>query len=207
MQALDLNALNSTKNEEPKDLSCSEKEPDIFLAALCEAKRNGVTSSLSSSSGEPPQLHGFKPPQFYIQQEKYEHRIVAHLKAEGKTNIEIAEITGFTAARIGYIVKQPWVNEMILEIIHQRGGDKVELFLNEMVMPALEVFKGVIENKDESTKNKLAAANAILDRKFGKPNQALSITHSQKESNQLTDAELHDLAERGRVTASTATSS
>lgn len=196
MQAVDL-------TQENKDLSCSEKEQDIILESLRivdDGKKN-----TSSGDSTPPPRNGWKPPQYVLQQEKFEHRIIAHLKAEGRTNTEIAEMTGLSLTTINYIVKQPWVEPLVLEIIHKKGGDKVEIFLNELVMPALETFKETLDDPTASKRDKITVANSILDRKYGKPNQPMSVVHSKQDPSQLTDDELRDIAKRGRVAPSPTT--
>src|ERR1022692_1564912 len=109
----------------------------IACGSLGEQHKGGA-AALAVPQPPPQSRHGWKAPAILLQQEKFEHRTIAYMKAEGKSNVEIAEITGFSATAIGYIVKQPWMEPTILSIIASKGGDAVETFLAEQVMPSLE---------------------------------------------------------------------
>lgn len=142
-----------------------------------------------------PELHGFKPPCYEMQQERYEHRIIAELKAMGKTNREIAEITGFTPTTINYVVKQPWCKQFIMDEIHRNGGKAVLDFMKSKAMVAAEVVVEAIESDDNMTarRDRAAIANSLLDRVFGKADQ--TIKHAAADPDQLSDAELAIIAE------------
>ena len=141
-----------------------------------------------------PDLFGFKPPMYEMQQERYEHRIIAELKALGKTNREIAEITGFTSACINYVVKQPWCKQYIMDEIHRNGGKAVLDYMKNHAMVAAEtIVEAITDDEMIARRDKAAIANSLLDRVFGKADQ--TIKHAQVDPNQLTDADLISIAE------------
>ncbi len=159
MKPIDLSA-----HLDPSELpaSCSKTEQDSELREVDATPR-----------------HGWKKPPIVLQQEKFEHRCVAYLKAEGKSNEEIAQITGYSDTRVGYLVKQPWMEPFILELIASRGGKKVEEFIEDHVMPALETITGIMLDEEAARRDRISCANAILDRKYGKPNQPMSYRESK----------------------------
>lgn len=147
--------------------------------------------------GEIPPLNGFKEPRCLLQQERYEHRIIAELKASGKTNTEIAHITGYTQPAIGYIVKQPWCKEYILSEIHRRGGQMVQDYMAKHAMPAAEtIVQGFMDEDMTRGRDRVAAAEALLNRVFGKPTQTV-ISHKGSDLSKLTDDELANIAQSG----------
>jgi hypothetical protein len=139
-----------------------------------------------------------------LQQEKYEHRVIAHLKAAGHSNAEIATMTGYTPPAINYIIKQEWMEPLILEIIHQRGGDQVETFISEQALPACKTLAQIMENSNNANRDRIAAANSLLNRKYGSPNQPITVHDRRQDPKDLTDDELARIAKSGGTrTAST----
>lgn len=154
-----------------------------------------------------PDLHGFKQPQQFLQQEKYEHRIMAEMKAAGHTNREIAEEMGVTPTTVNYVVKQPWTKQQILSEIHTKGGKEVLDFMSEKAMAAAEVLvAGFEQEKMEGRRDRVDAANKLLDRVFGKPNQPIT-NHQGQDLTKLSDEELARIATSSCPTATGTTSS
>ena len=196
--------------------SCSEKEPDPPRAQ--PVTKSGVPSSTSvvdamNDCSEAfgvmvdapiPARYGLKPPMVELQQEKFEHRVIAHLKAAGHTNKEIADMTGYTAPAINYIVKQAWMEPLVLELIHQNGGDKVEMFISEQALPACQTLAEIMTDEDSSNRDKIAAARELLNRKYGNPTQPITVHDRRYDPKDLTDDELARIAKSGSTrTAST----
>ena len=148
---------------------------EILESESCSEMEQDQASLHAAAPIDRQPRHGWKAPPILLQQEKFEHRIIAYLKAEGKSNEEIALQTGMSNTAIGYIIKQPWMEGFILELIAQKGGSKVETFIDDLVMPALETIKEVMLDPGTSKRDRLSAANAALDRRFGKPNQPISM--------------------------------
>lgn len=134
-------------------------------------------------------FHNARDPYYHIQREKPEHRIVLYLKAEGYSHREIAEISGLTTVAISNIIRQPWAQEELLRIIQSHGEPAVETILKGEAVNS--VFK-LIELRDSGEsprETQRKAANDILDRLFGKPNQP--VQHSGNlDLAKLSDAEL-----------------
>jgi hypothetical protein len=111
-----------------------------------------------------------KAPTTEILKERPEHRIIVYLKAQGRSNTEIAKITGYTKPWLTQVCAQPWFKLQLTALLHEKGGDMVQNFLEGQVMNTLETLVEIRDNSDKDA-TRLAAANSILDRAFGKPTQ------------------------------------
>lgn len=152
--------------------------------------------------GAQPLFHGYLetdlPKNFAVKHksEKFEHRIVAYLKAQGHTNKKIAELTGYRPEYIGQLLRLPWVAEVISDEIKRSGRDAVQEVIQAATSDAVGLLSDTIRNEKAGLRERLSAANAILDRAFGKPNQP--ITHREEiDPTKLSDAELAKLATAG----------
>lgn len=192
--------------------SCSEKEQDGEKGGTTNgwqsdvppsAQRSRVSLDATSTMTELPHLHQATPPMVDLKKEKYEHRIVAHLKAEGLTNVEIATHVGLTPAAINYIVKQPWCEAQILEIIHRRGGDRVEAFISEKALPAVSTLATIMENEKSANRDRIAAARELLNRKYGNPTQPITVHNKNADPKDLSDDELANIARGSRTRTTT----
>lgn len=144
-----------------------------------------------------PDLHGFRgiDPANNRKYEKYEHRIIAELKAGGRTNQEICEITGYCASSVASIVKLPWVKQFVMDEIHKHGGQAVVDYMSQHAMPAAEtVVSGFMDEEMPRGRDRVAAANSLLDRLFGKANQNI-VSHKGADLAKVSDEELAAIAQ------------
>ena len=152
-------------------------------------------------------LHGAKEPFYHIQSERAEHRVMIFLKAQGHSNIEIARATGFTSVAVSNILRQPWAARRIVEEITLAGRDEVAELLQGAA--ADSVLK-LIQLRDDANGKvppavQKSAADAILDRVYGKPNQRFEHTYN-KNPEDMSDDELQRIVKQGRTgTPATAT--
>jgi len=63
---------------------------------------------------------------------------------------------------------------------------------------ALETLVSVCTDKKQSGAARVAAANALLDRGYGKPTQLLETSDHEKRAKEMTDAELEDIIAANR---------
>lgn len=144
-----------------------------------------------------PDLHGFRgiDPANNRKYEKYEHRIIAELKAGGRTNAEICAITGYCASSVASIVKLPWVKQFVMDEIHKHGGQAVVNYMSQHAMPAAEtVVSGFMDEEMPRGRDRVAAANSLLDRLFGKANQNI-VNHKGTDYTKVSDEELAAIAQ------------
>jgi hypothetical protein len=145
-----------------------------------------VQSSEEEASAIAPLQGNRLEPMYHVKSEKYEHRIVAFHKAAGMTDKEVAEATGLHPVTIGYLKKQPWFEQLVLEEIHRKGQEALD-YLSQHSLKAAQRLVEISENAaNEETRRK--ANNDILDRRYGKPNQPMSV--SNKKADELSDEEL-----------------
>lgn len=123
----------------------------------------------------PDALFNSKEPNLAVKHEKPEHRIVLFLKAQGLSNREISERTGYTQPWISQLLRQPWARERLIKEISSQGRDAV----SEVIKAAAEdSVWTLIDVRDTAPRpsDKLAAANSLLDRFLGKPTQKVEQT-------------------------------
>lgn len=152
--------------------------PQTDAPPLDELERLGIKELWGKSAN--------KAPAYVNKKEKYEHRVIAHLKACCKTNVEIARLTGFSPVTINYLVRQPFMEAMILGEIRQNADPALALLANAALDSAQRLIDIAINSENDETRRK--ANNDILDRKYGKPNQPMTV--KDVSPSELSDAEL-----------------
>ena len=171
----------------------SSDEPSPFASS--------PLASLDIAPAASEDMFNARDPHYAIMHERPEHRVICYLKAQGLSNKEIAEQTGFSAVAVSNIVRQPWARQRIVDAIKSAGQDAVESVLKGAALDS--VFRLIEERDNENARpsERIAAANALLDRTFGKPTQPLQ--HSVGKLDELSDEELARIATSGTETAST----
>jgi hypothetical protein len=125
--------------------------------------------------------------------EKPHHRIMIWLAAQGMSPRKIAEKMDVPYNSVVQILRQPWARAKLTQYLREAGLDEVQAFLKNEVSPSLEVLRAVRDEPTSSSRDKIAAANAILDRALGKPTQKIesdSTTRNVPADLQRLDAEL-----------------
>ena len=84
-----------------------------------------------------------------IENEKVEHRAMILLKAQGLSNKEVADATGYSQGQVSTIVRQPWFQEKVLAILHSHGEEEVEKLMNQMA-PKLLLMAQELAEKAQS---------------------------------------------------------
>jgi len=129
------------------------------------------------------------PPNFSIIREKPEHRIVVYLKAQGLSNKEIAERTGYTNAWVGQVCRQPWFRLKLVQELKEAGIDQVNAVLKAS---ALDSVFTLVDLRDDVTAPKAvrkSCADSLLDRYLGKAVQRVEHDEAQLPHT----AEIHEL--------------
>lgn len=135
-------------------------------------------------------LRNPRDPYYAIQHEKAVHRLMVYLSVRGDTLKEISEATGYTPVAISNILRQPSAMLLAAEEAKRLGGQEVAVVLRGKALAAVQRLASELDNVTTgSSQSRIAAANAILDRCFGKPNQP--ITHIEGGNlEELTDEEI-----------------
>ncbi len=118
-------------------------------------------------------FRGYKAPKTPIQRERPRHILVSELLARGFTPKEVAALTGYSQLRIYFLQQQPWIQQRIVMRIEKSVESALKEFLDREVVRSLEVVKEIRDNPEVRAADRLAAAQAILDRRFGRPSQPI----------------------------------
>jgi hypothetical protein len=110
--------------------------------------------------------------------------------SKGYTVEEIAIHTGYTRLRVGEVLRQPWAQMNIVDDIQRSVQDEVKALLENEVLPSIKKQAALRDDPDAPKAVQLAAANALLDRFLGKPNQP--ITQHQGDPAQMSNKELEE---------------
>lgn len=140
-------------------------------------------------------LHNAKPPNVEIQHEKPEHRLMVYMKANGKSNAEVARQLGKTQAWVSQIVRQKWFRKRVLAEMKERSDMSIDKLLAHEAEGSLDTL---IELRDHAQSEQVRATSAIniLDRFLGKPTQRIEkqkTTSNRVEEIEQLQAELVEL--------------
>jgi transposase len=126
-------------------------------------------SAAASYEENPDRLYNDRDPHYGLIREKPEHRAIIFYKAQGLSNREIAEKTGYTTVAISNTLRQPWARERLLEEIRKRAeGDPSSAILAGERLNNLFHFIEVRDNPEATIAERSAAARELLDRDLGK---------------------------------------
>lgn len=116
-------------------------------------------------------LFNSKSPNLRVEHEKPEHRIVLFLKAQGLSNREISQRTGYTEPWISQVLRQPWARARLVRELQEAGRDAVQEVIKAAALDS--VYRLIDERDNDKAKpsERITAANSLLDRFLGKPLQ------------------------------------
>jgi hypothetical protein len=161
----------------------SDKPSPYQLSSSCDSK---LESDYKESSDA---LHNPRSPHYEIQHEKSSHRWVIYLSAQGHNVSEIAAITGYTTVTVSNVLRQPWASQRVVDEMARSGKAGVEYVIQGAARKAVDRLITECDNMAARPAERISAADKLLDRCYGKPNQP--ITHSQGvDLNALSDAEI-----------------
>ena len=110
-------------------------------------------------------------PYVTLKKEKPEHRMCAFLKAQGMSNISIGARMKYTPQMVSMIVRQPWAQEIILQTIHDNGGNAVRQLLEGAAEDSVLTLISERDNESAKPSERISASRELLDRYLGKPTQ------------------------------------
>jgi hypothetical protein len=153
---------------------------------------------------DPPPLTNAKPPFYHNQRETPAHRAMLHLAAKGYTVKEIAERIGRTPVCVNNILRQPMLQSTLVNEIRRVQGEDEQVVevIKSNVVNAVQVLANIVRDDKAKGSDRIAAANALLERRYGKANQPIN-RGTDVDLNSLSDS---DLAAMLPTTSSTASS-
>lgn len=177
------------------------KEVNVMKEYLLQedVKQSLPSGSLSEQDSQRRPLFNRKGPTYELQQEQPHHRVILDLLGQGFTVSEIARQTGFSVFAVSNVKRQNWAQPRILETMDMQRDSVIEA-LKANALSAVDTLISVHENTNSPAAVRVAAADKILDRVYGKPNQP--ITHGGSvDVNKLSDAELAAMLPQTTATA------
>lgn len=112
------------------------------------------------------------------------HRMAAHLLLRGMSNRQVAEAAGVALSTIGTLRGQRWFQEF-LALEAAKTGQSISQVIKGEVLASLETLLEIRDDPEASRREKMLAAQIIIEHGEGKPVQkVLSIsTHTNYGSN------------------------
>lgn len=124
-----------------------------------------------------PTLANRKLPFYQNKQERPAHRAMLELAAKGYDVKEIAERTGYTAVCVNNILRQPALQQTLVNDIRKTVSEdeRVVQIIRENVVRAVNTLADVMAGGEGiRASDRIAAAEALLCRRYGKPNQPIN---------------------------------
>lgn len=101
------------------------------------------------------------------------HRAICHMAALGIKTNKIAQTMALSAPRVSAILNSPEARELVKEIQAEFFTAEPQAVFRSMAPKAARVIYRIMGNSEEKGSTRLAAASAILDRAYGKPQQEI----------------------------------
>jgi hypothetical protein len=156
--------------DEPRSINTQLFEnSELADDPVVEAERNDPDRLFQTEKS----INVHNRPNLAILGEKPEHRVIVYLKAQGLSNKEVAEKTGFTYPWVSQITRQPWFRLRLVQELKEAGQDQITTVLRST---ALDSVFTIVDIRDDPTAPKAVrrqAADSLLDRFLGKPTQRI----------------------------------
>lgn len=118
-------------------------------------------------------LHNDRPPNLGIVHEKPEHRVIVYMKAQGLSNTEVAERTGYGIAWVGQICRQPWFRLQLVNELREAGVDQIHSVLKASALDSVWTLIDIRDDKEAPKAVRKACSDSLLDRYLGKATQRI----------------------------------
>lgn len=127
----------------------------------------------------PDALFGSKDPQWVIVQEQPIHRLMVMLKAEGKSNTEIAHQLNYTISWVTQITRQPWFKLRLTKELSDAGRDQITALLKGAATDSVYTLMELRDDPQAPKAVRKSAADSLLDRWIGKPVQKVELENTK----------------------------
>jgi hypothetical protein len=166
-------------------------EPMDFINEVLAKPPSKVQGLNFTEAAEPPPLFNRKLPYYENKQERPAHRVMLELAARGYNVKEVAEMTGYSEVCVNNILRQPPLQKTLVEEIrkHVSVDEEVVKIIKDNVKVAVQTLAGIMTSDEPNvrTADKIAAAQELLSRRYGKCNQPI---------NRGTDVDLNKLSDQ-----------
>lgn len=151
----------------------SEAPPVRSTGASTDLQGEKPPQRIVVEEAPPRDLFNGKEPAYDLKRERVIHRAIIMMAATGETYKAIAEALQVSPVMVSYVVNQPWAREQILKEIEKAGRSEVLAVIHDHALEATEKILDVMRSA-KSKETQLKAANALLDREFGRPTQPIA---------------------------------
>lgn len=127
--------------------------------------------------------------------EQPRHRMYVELAASGWTAQEIAKELGCRYETVNDILKQQANLPLLAKRIHENFGtdQQVVEVIKRSVVASVELYEAVVADPKQKMSDRIAAADRLLERRYGKANQPIN-RDTDVDLNALNDDELLKMA-------------
>jgi transcriptional regulator with XRE-family HTH domain len=134
-------------------------------------------------------LHNSLEPNLGIIHEKPEHRAMVYMKAQGLSNNEVAEKTGYSVSWVSQICRQPWFRKQLIKELKNAGVDAVRKCIQAAALDSVFTLIDLRDDIKAPAAVRSRNADSLLDRYLGKATQhlehSLPSTPSSEEMHEL----------------------
>lgn len=193
--------LNDTSPASARGGNLGHSDSSDIISNLCSAASTAASSVTKSVNSDLPLQQ--RAPGYQFKKERVVHREILEYIAKGYTDVEIASLTGFTPPTIGNVRKHPMYQDSLLGEVKRRLNEDTEVveFIKRNVVSAVETLADVMNDDKARNSDRISAAEALLNRRYGKPNQPIN-RGTDVDLSSLSDADLAKML----VTSNTETS-
>jgi predicted XRE-type DNA-binding protein len=165
--------------------------------------KNSLLQELfAEGPGDPDALFNGKDPNLQVLHEKPEHRYLLWMKAQGASNKEIAEQSGYTQSWLSQLFRQPWAQARLVKMLSESGKPVLDRTLELIQAEAVNSVSKLISIRDDPEAPfavQRACCVDLIEQFLGKPKQKLDVNQTeQKESLDDIDKRLAELESQER---------
>lgn len=130
-------------------------------------------------------------PTFIAKKELPHQRAALEMAAKGFTAKEISRVLGVTPVTIQNALLQPNAQEDLVKEIHRIHSEdqRVVEVIKQSVVKAIQKVAEILDDPKAKASEKIAAANLILERRYGKANTPIN-RNTDVDLNNIPDSEL-----------------
>lgn len=105
-------------------------------------------------------------------------KLVAYLKANGKTNVEVANELDITPGAVSRICGSTLFKEYVNKIHYQQFGKRPDDQFKEILPEAVKVARDILHSDAINADTRASVAFKFMDRALGKPKQQVEVQNS-----------------------------
>ena len=111
-------------------------------------------------------LHASRAPDREVLHEQPQHRQMILLRAQGLSCKQIADSMDVNIGTVSNLIRQPWAEEILLQLQHAHSEGQIEKLLNHFAKEALDETLNLMRNS-ENERVRAQAAFKVLDLAVG----------------------------------------